>query len=233
MYDLNKPTAPSIIDSPGQDIVAGELPKSFARETLADQTIELSNWDDKAIIAGIRAECAALRELDTHFPGRYHRLGVYLIETRKRLGDDAVIQILREEDIDRIRVWRAEQIAQLYTYEQATEFPSLRAILKTLYKKKRRGIRSEKPPMGRNNGQSPPPQQLTNGNTVTEQEADTTSFLPLEPGFVMTEVDEAAFNTFVEAVGGMIRAAQVFQAGRKQHEILTHAESFEKTFVEV
>ena len=217
----------------GQDSTADDVAQSFARETSADQTIELSNWDDKAIVAGIRAECAALRELDTHFPGRYHRLGVYIIETRKRLGNDAVIQILREEDIDRIRAWRAEQIAQLYTYEQAAQFPSLRAILKTLPQKQPRGKKPVSTAMG-GNGESTPPQQLAIENTVTEQEAeDSTSLLPLEPDFVMTEVDEAAFNTFVEATGGINRAAQVFQAGRKQREMLSSAETFEKTFVEI
>jgi hypothetical protein len=49
-----------------------------------------------------------------------------------------VVQVLREEGVDSTRAWRAEQIARLYTLEQAKQFSSLRAILKTLPSKQPR-----------------------------------------------------------------------------------------------
>ena len=69
---------------------------------------------------------------------RYHRLGTINIEARNRFGDEHVRQVLRQEGIDNTRAWRAEQIATLYTFEQAVAFPSLRAILGTLPSKQPR-----------------------------------------------------------------------------------------------
>ena len=61
--------------------------------------------------------------LDSNYPGRYHRLGTLIIEGRNRFGDENVKQSLRQEGIDSTRAWRAEQIANLYTYDQAVAFP--------------------------------------------------------------------------------------------------------------
>ena len=49
-----------------------------------------------------------------------------------------------------------------------------------------------------------------------ESEAEEPAFLPpLEPDFVLTEADTDVFSVFVESAGGLVRAAQVFQAGLK------------------
>ena len=203
--------------------------QNFARETLPDQTEDPSALDDQAVTAGIRAACAALREIEVHFPGWYHRLGTFILECRKRFGDENLAKILREEEIDSTRAWRAEQIATLYTYAQSMNFPSLRAILRTLPPKQPRKKKPVSAAIGGGNGQSAL-RQMAIGPTAREQDAE---MLPLEPDFVMTRADEDAFNAFVEATGGMDRAAQVFQAGRRQREMLTPTETFEKTFVEV
>ena len=73
--------------------------------------------------------CSAL---DVPFPARYHRLGTFIIETRKRFGDEEVKKFLRQQQIDSTTAWRAVQIATLYSFDQAVAFASLRAILKTL-----------------------------------------------------------------------------------------------------
>ena len=103
--------------------------ESFARETLSGELQNVSELDNQALAAGIRAECVALRSLDANYPARYHRLGTYIIEARKRYGDEKARQNLRSEGVDSTRAWRAEQIATLYTFKMAVAFPSLRAIL--------------------------------------------------------------------------------------------------------
>ena len=80
----------------------------------------------------MKKECMELRALEARFPGRYHRLGTFIIESKRRFGIDRVKPELRQEGIGGAKAWRAEQIATLYTYEQAVTFPSLREILKTL-----------------------------------------------------------------------------------------------------
>jgi hypothetical protein len=197
--------------------------------TLKTQTGEISALDDHAIDEGIRTACAAIRELEVHFPDKYHQLGTFIIEGRKRFGDENLLQIMREEGIDKMKMWRAERIATLYYYEEAVKFPSLRAILKTIPQTQPRKKKPVSAAIGGGNGQSAFP-QMAIGQTAPEQDAEG---LPLEPDFVMTEADEDAFNTFVEATGGMDRAAQVFQAGRRQREEHSSVETFERTFVEV
>jgi hypothetical protein len=126
--------APKSIDAPkGNSKQRATTEKSedtsFTRETSADA---ISAWDDPTLLAGIQQECADIRGLDACYPAQYHRLGMLCVEARKRFGDDQLRQILRREGIDSTKAWRAEQIAKLYTPQQATTFPSLRAILKTL-----------------------------------------------------------------------------------------------------
>ena len=111
---------------------SGRKDESFTRETSPRPLGDLSSWDDQAVLAGMRAECGELRSLDANFPSQYHRLGMFIIESGKRIGEDTVRQMLRQEGIDNTKAWRAEQIATLYTYDQAAAFPSLRAILGTL-----------------------------------------------------------------------------------------------------
>ncbi|HUT13541.1 MAG TPA: hypothetical protein VMY42_23840 [Thermoguttaceae bacterium] len=93
--------------------------ESFARETSAGPVGDISNWDDQAILAGMTVECAEIRALDSNYPGRYHRLGTYILESTNRFGADAVRQMLRAEGINRTTAHWAKGIARLYTYEQA------------------------------------------------------------------------------------------------------------------
>ena len=110
----------------------------FTRESSSGAVGDISAWDDQAVLAGIEKECEELRAIDFNYPRQYHRLGTFIIEARKRFGDEAVKQDLRQEGIDSTRAWRAEQIAKSYTFDQAVAFPSLRAILKTLPPKRPR-----------------------------------------------------------------------------------------------
>jgi hypothetical protein len=106
--------------------------ESFARETLPGPVVNVSGLDDQALVAGMDAECEAIRMSDRNYPGRYHRLGTYAIESNRRFGEDAVRSMLRAERISRTVAHWAVRIAELYTYEQAVQFPSARAIIKTL-----------------------------------------------------------------------------------------------------
>jgi hypothetical protein len=117
--------------------------ESFTRETSTGTVGDLSTWDDQAVLAEIKKECADIRVLDGSYPAQYHRLGTLIIEARKRFGDENVKQSLRQEGIDNARAWRAEQIAKLYTFDQAAAFPSLRAILRTLPAKQPRDSKSK------------------------------------------------------------------------------------------
>lgn len=106
--------------------------ESFARETSAGAVRNVADWDDQAVLAGMKAECGEIRALDANYPGRYHRLGTFILESTKRFGGDAVRQTLRDEGINSTKAYWANEIALLYTYEQATEFASIRAIVRTL-----------------------------------------------------------------------------------------------------
>jgi len=106
--------------------------ESFARETSTEAVGDVSTWDNDALLVGMEKEWTALRTLEAPFPGRYHRLGTFIREFKKRLNEKDMKQLLRQEGIDSTRAWRAEQIAKIYTYDQAVTFSSLRAILKTL-----------------------------------------------------------------------------------------------------
>ena len=103
----------------------------------------------------LRPSLARFARLNAPFPGRYHRLGTFIVESRKRFEEKYLKDVLLQERIDTTRAWRAEQIATLYTYDQAAAFPSLRAILKTLPAKQPR----EKNPKGGDNGRGAMPQK--------------------------------------------------------------------------
>jgi hypothetical protein len=111
---------------------------SLARETSDGPVKDVVNWDDQAVLAGMKAECADFRAIDANYPGKYHRLGAFIIELTTRLGADDVRQMLRMESISRTTAYRAEQIARLYTYDQAVGFTSVRAIMRTLPQKQPR-----------------------------------------------------------------------------------------------
>ena len=114
---------------------------------------DISNLDDPAVLAGMKAECSEIRTLDANYAGKYHRLGTYIIESTKRFGDEMVRQTLRGEGIDRSRAYYAKEIARLYTYEQAVQFASFRAIKKTIpakqprKKKPQAAVPPEPPPV--------------------------------------------------------------------------------------
>ena len=106
---------------------------SFARETLPVQRLEdISRWDDEAVLVGLKAECAELRALESSYPAKYHRLGEFILEGNKRRGDREIREMLRAEGISRTVAYRAEQIARRYTLEQVVQFPSVRAIVRTI-----------------------------------------------------------------------------------------------------
>ena len=128
---------------PPDESVENSPPHSFARETSVSALGDVSQWDDQTLLNGLRDECAAIRVLELSYPVRYHRLGTFIIEVRTRLGDEEVKHALREQEIDRTTGWRAEQIAKLYTFNQAAAFRSLRAVLRTLPTKQPR--RPKKP----------------------------------------------------------------------------------------
>jgi hypothetical protein len=128
---------PTVTDAP-------QSAESFTRET-SGAIGDLANWDDQALAAGMRAECAALRTLDANYPARYHRLGTVIIESTKRFGEEAVRLTLRAEGISTTRAYYAKEIGRLYTYEQAIQFASFRAIKQTIPPKQpRRSKRNHK-----------------------------------------------------------------------------------------
>ena len=122
-------------------------------------------------------------------------------------------QDLRQEKIDSTRVWRAEQIATRYTYEQAAAFPSLRAILRTLPCKQPRAKKG--PEVGKATptvpSQERPPEPLSAANdeaTIVER------FIKL--GIAVRDLlGDEAFDNAVEQI--------------KSHV----SETFEDTFMEV
>lgn len=112
--------------------------ESFARETSNGAIEDVANWTDQAVLAGMATACAEIRNLDASYPERSHRLGTFIIESKKRFGGDATRQRLRAEGISGTRAYYAEEIARQYTYEQAVQFPSDRAIKRTLTPKQPR-----------------------------------------------------------------------------------------------
>ena len=74
---------------------------SFTRETLVGPVGDLSNLDDQAITTGMRSEGAAISAMDAdpRYPARYHRLGKYIIESKKRFGEKDVAQLLRKKEL--------------------------------------------------------------------------------------------------------------------------------------
>jgi len=112
-------------DSPGTT-------ESFARETSSGPVGDLSTWSDGAVLSGMKQECEAFRALDANYPGRCHRLGTFIRESKKRLGEEATRAELRGQGINKTMAHWAERIAELYTYDQAVQFPSARAIIRTL-----------------------------------------------------------------------------------------------------
>jgi hypothetical protein len=132
---FTRETAPAALDglrSKDNESLPPQNTESFARETSSGAVGDLSTWDDQTLLTGIQKECAEFRALDANYPARYHRLGTFIIETCKRLGDEYVRQVLRQEGIDNTRAWRMKRIAEVYTYEQAAQFTSVREIVRTL-----------------------------------------------------------------------------------------------------
>lgn len=193
--------------------VAPQSTESFARETSFGALGDVSRWDDQAFLVGMKGECAQFRALDGNYPGRYHRLGVFNIEARKRFGEEELRQFLRQEGIDSTRAWRAEQIATLYTFDQAVAFPSLRAILKTLPARQPRGKKRQPNRTGRGDSQPDSAQQSLRAQAdATETVLDRFIRLGIE---VRETLGDAAFDKAVQQIRAHV------------------AETFEEAFVEV
>ena len=150
--------------------------ESFARETSTGAVGDVSAWDDQALLTGMEKEWAALCTLEAPFPGQYHRLGTFVIEARNRFDEDKRKQVLRERNIGNTYAWRAEQIAKLYTYDQAVAFPSLRAILKTIPAKQPRKKKPKAGPVGSSDHrdhaqqkQQEKPQPEANAETIVDR----------------------------------------------------------------
>jgi hypothetical protein len=180
----NATVLPTISDSaPEKANAGGDSPhsaKRFARETSSGAVADISTWDDQAVWAGLRAECSDFRALDANYPGRYHRLGVYIVESTKRFGEDAVRQELGAEGISKTRASYAERIAELYTFEQAAQFASVRAIVKTLPPKQPRRPKMPQP-------------KLNGGSDHQAAEPQDPLKVPPEP-----PTNETILDTFVE-----------------------------------
>jgi len=190
-----------------QDNDATSDSASFTRETSTDA---ISTWDDPTLLAGIQKECEEIRDLDSCYPVQYHQLGALCIEARKRFGDDNLRQILRREGIDSTKGWRAEQIAKFYTLDQVMEFPSLRAILKTL-----------------------PPKQPRHPKTDPQQRADepTATTVQTQPPAAN---DDDIMESFIR-LGIKIKDIYGDEAlDQALEQIRSHApEAFDEVFVEI
>jgi hypothetical protein len=180
---------------------------SFARETCGAAE-NVAAWDDQSIMRGMKAECAEIRSIEAHFPGRYHRLGTLIIESNRRFGDAVVRQTLLAEGISRTKAHWAMEIARLYTYEQAVGFPSVRAIVKTLPPKQPRK----------------PNPKATAANNQRQEPAHSPPEIATQP-----DLDE-----FIR-LGVLVRERFGDEAlDQAVEQIKAHArESFEESFVEV
>ena len=207
-----EPNTETTIQPPG--LLSLQNVESFARETLSGAVGDISTWDDQAVLAGIEKECATIRALDANYPAQYHRLGTLIIEGRNRFGDENVKQRLRQEGIDSTRAWRAEQIASLYTYDQAVAFPSLRAILGTL-------------PARQPRTKTPNIELAGGGDQATAPEKS-------PPVSQKAEADETILESFIR-LG--IKVVELFGDGtldQAVEQIRAHVpQTFEEAFVEV
>jgi len=122
----------------------------------------------------------------------------------------ALQQILRREGIDSTKGWRAEQIAKFYTLDQVMEFPSLRAILKTL-----------------------PPKQPRHPKTDPQQRADepTATTVQTQPPAAN---DDDIMESFIR-LGIKIKDIYGDEAlDQALEQIRSHApEAFDEVFVEI
>ena len=167
--DPSSGSAAETVSAPPTETVGPQNTESFTRETSPGPVGDISTLDDDLVLKGMDVECEALRAIDRHYPTRYHRLGTFICESTKRFGDEYVKQYLRQKGIDGASKWRAEQIATLYSYDQAAVFPSLRAILRTLPSKQPRHPRGKKPEDGRDGARTElkePATPATNENTL-------------------------------------------------------------------
>jgi hypothetical protein len=154
----------------GPEAASPQIVESFARETSLGAVGDISTWSNEAVLTGMKQECEAIQSLDTNYPARYHRFGTFILESKKRFGEETTRQELRREGIDRTQAWRAEQIATLYTFPQAVAFPSLRAILKTLPTKQPRKKEPEAKPNGGGDHQGNTPQKPSQVSPVAVTE---------------------------------------------------------------
>jgi hypothetical protein len=188
-------------------VVSTSSDGSFARKTCRDAG-NVATWDDQSIMTGIKAECAEIRSIEAHFPGMYHRLGTLIIESNRRFGDAVVRQTLLAEGISRTKAHWAMEIARLYTYEQAIEFPSVRAVVKT-----------------------PPPKQPRKPNSKATAANNQRQEPPHSPPVIATQPD---LDEFIR-LGILVREHLGDEAlDQAVEQIKAHArESFEESFGEV
>ncbi|MGA2062219.1 MAG: hypothetical protein ABSG67_17180 [Thermoguttaceae bacterium] len=133
--------------------------ESFARKTSGGPVKDVADWDNQAVLAGVKAECAEIRAIDANYPGKYHRLGTLIHESTKRFSADSVRQTLRAEGISKTTAHWAVRIAELYTYEQAVQFASVRAIVRTLPPKQSRSKKADVKPKGGGDHQATAPHE--------------------------------------------------------------------------
>ena len=148
-----KPSAPEESEE-----FASEAPHedgSLTREN-SDADVPVASLADDILTQGLRAVSAEIAATDAKYPTLYHRLGTFIVEAEKRFGSARVLQMLREDGIDKTRASRSRQIAEVYTLEQVREFPSLRAILATLQITQAKTKRRPKAPGSVNRTQKPP-----------------------------------------------------------------------------
>jgi hypothetical protein len=135
--DIEKSVADSAVAVPF-DAIPPTVKGRFTNETSSEAIDDLSTLDEDTLLTGLEKTWKEITALDSKYPEKYHRLGEYCLEVRRRYPGDGLKDILQKKGINKTKAWRAEQIAKQYTREKAAAFPTLRAILAELPSKQPR-----------------------------------------------------------------------------------------------
>ena len=119
------------------------MEKSFAEHYQTDtspRTVEppappknsVTSLDDDQLASNLVSQYHAIVDVEQSRPANYLRLGVYLMEYRKRFGQKRYREFVTSQNLDKSRVSRAKNIATNFSYDEVLQYSSLRKVLDAL-----------------------------------------------------------------------------------------------------
>ena len=94
--------------------------------------LSLTGLNDEQLASNLMSEYHAIVDVEKSRAAAYYRLGIHLMEYRKRHGCERYHEFVKAHNIDKTRASRAKTIATNFSYDEVLQYSSLRKVLDAL-----------------------------------------------------------------------------------------------------